>query len=110
MTIEITKNATIIRDLSFDLDTLVSDLDNEYKSFNNSNIILDISNYLALKPKDLNNFFSFAKNHKKNKKSFVIFIKEIDFNKVSDKINVVPTLQEAYDVIEMEEIERDLGF
>jgi hypothetical protein len=27
-----------------------------------------------------------------------------------DEIVVVPTLQEAYDIIEMEEIERDLGF
>jgi len=27
-----------------------------------------------------------------------------------DEIIVVPTMQEAYDIIEMEEIERDLGF
>jgi len=27
-----------------------------------------------------------------------------------DEIVVVPTMQEAYDIIEMEEIERDLGF
>jgi hypothetical protein len=45
---------------------------------------------------------------KKNKKSFVIVASNIDFNKVSDKITVVPTLQEAHDIIEMEEIERDL--
>jgi len=27
-----------------------------------------------------------------------------------DEIAVVPTIQEAYDIIEMEDIERDLGF
>ncbi len=27
-----------------------------------------------------------------------------------DEIVVVPTMQEAYDIIEMEDIERDLGF
>jgi hypothetical protein len=27
-----------------------------------------------------------------------------------DEIVVVPTIQEAYDIIEMEEMERDLGF
>ena len=43
------------------------------------------------------------------KKSFVIIVSDFDFNKVSDKLTVVPTLQEAHDIIEMEEIERDLG-
>ena len=35
---------------------------------------------------------------------------KIDLNIVPDDIIVVPTLQEAYDIIEMEEMERDLGF
>ncbi|MEG1239581.1 MAG: ribonuclease Z, partial [Flavobacterium sp.] len=32
------------------------------------------------------------------------------FDEVSEEIIVVPTLQEGFDIIEMEEIERDLGF
>ncbi len=109
MTIEITEKATIIKDFDSDLDKLLIELINQ-KNLENHNIILDISNYKTLKPKDLNLFFSFAKSHKKNKQSFVIFIKDFDFNKASEKINIVPTIQEAFDVIEMEEIERDLGF
>ena len=34
----------------------------------------------------------------------------IDYNAVSSNLIVVPTLLEAHDIIEMEEIERDLGF
>jgi hypothetical protein len=33
-----------------------------------------------------------------------------DYNAVPDKLTVVPSLLEAHDIIEMEEIERDLGF
>jgi hypothetical protein len=40
----------------------------------------------------------------------VIVTDRVDFDEMPDEIVVVPTLQEAYDIIEMEEIERDLGF
>ncbi len=109
MTIEIKEKATIIKDFNSNLDELLIQLNGE-ESLENQNIILDISNYNGLKTKDLNIFLSFSKNSKKNKKSFVIFIKDFDFNKSSEKMVIVPTLQEAFDIIEMEEIERDLGF
>jgi len=34
----------------------------------------------------------------------------ININETPEEIIVVPSLQEAYDIIEMEDIERDLGF
>ena len=51
-----------------------------------------------------------SKLHKKEKKSFVIVAENIDYNAVSSNLIVVPSLLEAHDIIEMEEIERDLGF
>jgi predicted AAA+ superfamily ATPase len=60
--------------------------------------------------KDLKLFLPLSKVHKKAKKSFVIVASDLDFNAVSDKLAVVPSLLEAHDIIEMEEIERDLGF
>ena len=110
MTIQITENATILKDFDIKLDELILELNSNQKNYKDSNIILDISNYNKLKPKDLNGFVSFAKVQNANKKSFVIVISDFDFTKTSDKINIVPTIQEAFDVIEIEEIERDLGF
>lgn len=75
-----------------------------------TNAIINLTNYNKLTTKELNQFLPLIKEFKKNKKSLVIVASNIDFNKVSDKITVVPTLQEAHDMIEMEEIERDLGF
>jgi hypothetical protein len=40
----------------------------------------------------------------------VIVADGIDFTAVPESLVVVPTVLEAHDVIEMEEIERDLGF
>ena len=40
----------------------------------------------------------------------MIVAENIDFNDVPASLLVVPTLLEAHDMIEMEEIERDLGF
>jgi hypothetical protein len=51
-----------------------------------------------------------SKIHKKANKSFVIVTSDLDYNAISNKLTVVRSLIEAHDIIEMEEIERDLGF
>ena len=58
----------------------------------------------------IKSFMPLAKLHKKNKKSFVLVVSNFDFNDAPNKLTVVPTKLEAHDIIEMEEIERDLGF
>jgi len=40
----------------------------------------------------------------------VIVNNAVDIDEVPSEMTVVPTLQEAFDIVEMEEIERDLGF
>ena len=49
-------------------------------------------------------FITFDKNIKKSEGSFVIVSKFV----FDEQLVIVPTLQEAYDYIEMEEIERQL--
>lgn len=85
-------------------------LTHEYKTFQKHNIIVDVRMYKDLTPKDIDTFLPLSKMHKKAKKSFVIVVDELDYNAVSHKLAVVRSLQEAHDIIEMEEIERDLGF
>ena len=48
--------------------------------------------------------------HKVNKKSFVVIQNKISINEFDESILVVPTLQEAKDIVEMEDLERELGF
>lgn len=110
MKVETKGHTTTIRDTQGDLTAFIGKLEHEHKTFENQNLIIDISLHKGLKPKALDGFAALVKTHRKAGKSIVIVASELDFNGVSDKIMVVPTRQEALDIIEMEEIERDLGF
>jgi hypothetical protein len=110
MKVEQKGHTTIIKDTSDDLMVFLMKLTHEYKTFEDKNIIVDITDHKALSVKDINSFLNLSKAHKKAKKSFVIVAQNIDFNKCSDKLVVVPSRLEAHDIIEMDEIERDLGF
>ena len=110
MKVEQKGHTVVIKDTQGDLDSFRLKLTNEYKTFQKHNIIVDIRLYKTLSVKDIESFLSLSKTHKKAKKSFIIVTSEPDFNAVSDKLAVVRSLQEAHDIIEMEEIERDLGF
>jgi hypothetical protein len=48
--------------------------------------------------------------HRENNTSFVIICQGIDIDDIPDEINVTPTFTEALDILEMDAIERDLGF
>ena len=99
-----------IKDTQGDLVSFLMKVTHEYKTFEKYNIIIDVSLHKDLTLKGINSFLKLSKIHKKTKKSFVIVASAVDFNAVSDKLTLVPSIQEAHDIIDMEEIERDLGF
>ena len=78
------------------------DLNLEVKAVNFVADMLDVNSQVICLIK--NNLIKFGKSIYKNKGSFVI-VSKISFD---DDLNIVPTLQEAFDFIEMEEIERQL--
>ena len=49
-----------------------------------------------------------SNKHRGARKSFVLVTDKVTYEDVPEEINLVPTIQEAKDIIEMEEIERDL--
>ena len=110
MKVETKGHTTIIKDTQGDLTVFLMKLTHEFKTFEKHNIIVDLSRYDALSTKEIKTFLPLSKAHKKAKKSFVIVAKGVDFHEVPLAMTVVPTTLEANDIIEMEEIERDLGF
>mgnify|MGYP000088391209 CR=1 FL=1 len=62
-----------------------------------------------LKIADLLEFLDISNTHKGAGRSFVLVTDKLNYDEIPEEISVVPTLQEAKDLIEMEEIERDLG-
>lgn len=101
---------TIIKDTQNDVEALVGKITNQYNVFQGQNLILDLSHDKSLSNNDLVHFKELAKTHKKAKKSLILVSDAIDFDQVPNYLNVVPSVLEAHDVIEMDEIERDLGF
>lgn len=99
-----------IKDTQGDFNGFVEKVTQQFKTFEKQNIIIDLSADNNLSESDLKLFLTLSKQQKKAKKSFVIVVSDLDFNSISDKLIVVPSLLEAHDIIEMEEIERDLGF
>ena len=83
---------------------------NDFSELNTSqnikNFIADLSTLKNGMHKLLiNNFTKFEKYVNDNNGSFVI-VSNVNFD---DNLNIVPTLQEAYDFIDMEEMERQLN-
>ena len=79
----------------------------DYKS---SNIILQISDNINASIKDFSLFLRIAAQKKENGTSFVLVNSSINIDDFPESINITPTVQEAIDVIEMEAMERELGF
>lgn len=99
-----------IKDTEGDIVAFLNKLDHQYHDFKGHNLILDISQDKTVDVKSIKIFSDLVKRHKKEKKSLVFVSSSIDYNKVPALIVVVPTQLEAMDLIDMDEIERDLGF
>tara|TARA_B110000444_G_scaffold255864_1_gene291107 strand:+ start:7309 stop:7629 length:321 start_codon:yes stop_codon:yes gene_type:complete len=104
MKINLLKNSTlIILDKKDSIISLKSEINNS--KYSNTNIIIDLKN---IEIKDFLLFFkNFENNQKKKNKSLVFLTKSINDNCVD--LNLISTLQEALDFIDLEEIERDLN-
>ncbi|MDN3676962.1 ribonuclease Z [Flavobacterium paronense] len=110
MKVEKKGHTTTIRNTQGSTAEFYQKLHHEYNSFKSQNIIVDLSNDKALTMDDIKLFTEMIKIHSKEKKSLVLVNNSVNFNTVPKNIMLVPTILEAHDIIEMEEIERDLGF
>tara|TARA_R110000787_G_scaffold60220_6_gene136551 strand:+ start:1203 stop:1538 length:336 start_codon:yes stop_codon:yes gene_type:complete len=104
-------NFVVVKEKSNDLENFVFLLNPLLSSqLKDKNLIIDLLTYKSLSLKDLLLFQNISDTHKEANQSFVIVNDTINANELPEEMMVVPTLQEAEDMIEMEEIERELGF
>lgn len=103
-------NTSIITQEKASVVELVKKIKVLYKRFENDNIIVNLTTLNKLSLQDIVEFLQLSNTHRNARHSFVIVTDKVNLDETPDEIVVVPTLQEAYDIIEMEEMERDLGF
>jgi hypothetical protein len=101
---------TIITQEKTSVIELVKKLEVLYERYKNDNLIVSLTSLNKIPLEHIVEFLQISNKHRKAKHSFVIVTDKVNLDEMPDEIVVVPTIQEAYDIIEMEEIERDLGF
>lgn len=99
---------TIIDQEKKSLSIFLKNLEEKYGEVKNDNLIINLFTFDKLTSDDVLEFLNISNKHRKTGKSFVIVTDKVSYDEVPDAIIVAPTLQEAKDIIEMEEIERDL--
>lgn len=80
------------------------------KHYEKSNLVIDLLKFKELKLHHLLLFLKLSNYQRSTKHSFVLVNETINIDEIPDELTVAPTLEEAGDIVEMEEIERDLGF
>ena len=83
-------------------------LQEAYSRVAKDHLILNLFSFGKLSGNDLLEFLELSDRHRAAGKSFVLVSAAIRYDEVPDELCLVPSIQEARDFIEMEEIERDL--
>ena len=98
-TLQITEEVT---DVTATGDTLSVNITDDVTNFvaDMSNVTAEVIEFIK------NNLITFEQSIDSKKGSFVI----VSTHQFDENLNIVPTMQEAFDYIEMEEIERQLDF
>ncbi|QTD37134.1 hypothetical protein JL193_13570 [Polaribacter batillariae] len=78
--------------------------------FEKEHVVLHISDNINIATKDFLLFLNIAEQKNNNGTSFVIINSTVNVDELPEHLNIVPTLIEAEDILDMENIERELGF
>ncbi len=103
-----TGNTTIVYQENISLRKFVENLNNSYNKIKKDHLIINLFSFSKITSNDVLEFLQISNKHRAANKSFVLVTNKVEYDEVPDEICLVPTLQEAKDIIEMEEIERDL--
>ncbi|HLT50381.1 MAG TPA: hypothetical protein VKZ93_00415 [Arenibacter sp.] len=101
-------NVTMVLQENISLSAFIDNFKEIYPKIMKDNIILNLFSFSKLNADDVLEFLELSDTHRKSKRSFVLVTDKVSYDEVPERICVVPTVQEAKDIIEMEEIERDL--
>ncbi len=101
-------NTTIVFQEKSALPVFLSNLREAYPGLRNDHLIINLFSFDSLTAQDLLEFLELSDRHRGSGKSFVLVSDRISYEEVPDEISLAPSVQEARDIIEMEEIERDL--
>ena len=101
-------NTTIVYQENISLKKFMENLNRSYRNIKKDHLIINLFSFSNISSNDVLEFLQLSNIHRAANKSFVLVTNKVEYDQVPDEICLVPTIQEAKDIIEMEEIERDL--
>ncbi len=104
------KNCTIIKPDQNSVKIFIKELKKIESEIQNEHLIIDFSEFFNIKIEEFLLFLNLSNDYNKKGTSFVIVSNGVETDKLPETIDFVPTVKEALDIIEMDAIERDLGF
>ena len=102
------ETTTIVFQENISIQEFLRNFEKGYSKIKNDNIIVNLFSFTKLTNDDILEFMPTSNKHRESGKSFVLVTEKVSYDEVPEELCVVPTIQEAKDIIEMEEIERDL--
>ncbi|NEW78910.1 MAG: hypothetical protein GZ086_05680 [Gelidibacter sp.] len=105
-----TETYTLIKPTQISVGQFLDEFKERYKEFKGEQLIIDFSDKINIEIKEILLFLKLSVQHRKNGTSFVLVCEGISIDDLPDELNVVPTFNEALDILDMDAIERDLGF
>ena len=100
----------ILEDNENNLVNFAENITENHSEYRNDNVVVNLMENKNFELKDALLFLEISNIHRAEKKSFVIVNSNISIDFIPDELIVVPSLQEAGDIVKMEELERELGF
>ncbi|CAL66812.1 hypothetical protein [Christiangramia forsetii] len=104
------ENFLLIENENDSLTDFSSELTKHHNDIENENIVVNLIRYKDIAADRLLAFLEISNLHRKANKSFVLVNDAVGIDELPEELVVVPTLQEAEDMIQMDEIQRELGF
>ncbi|SDS30547.1 ribonuclease Z [Christiangramia echinicola] len=104
------KTFLLIENEGDSLTNFASELTKHHSDFQNDNIVVNLMTFSNIKSDQLLALLEISTTHRNENKSFVIVNDAVGIDELPEELVVVPTIQEAEDMIQMDEIQRDLGF
>ncbi|WP_431166436.1 hypothetical protein [Tenacibaculum halocynthiae] len=103
-------NYNLISSNESSFEIFIENFDENYNNLKGKHLIVEISPKNNFTEKNILVFLKYADLQQQSGTSFVVICNEVNVDNFPESFNIVPTLVEAEDIIEMEDIQRDLGF
>jgi len=110
MKVEKKSKYTLITSDENTFSAFLTNFENGYKNVLDDHLILFFSEEINTSIKDLLLLLDRSSAHKMRNLSFICVTNGVEIDEITEELSIVPTLEEAEDLLEMDAIERDLGF